>query len=544
MHPAKLKYSALLLLIAISFGSLAYSQNVGIIPLPNYHLKKDGKFILNSKTKIIFISGNDTLKNTAGYLNTSISKRLGDLLETVNDSKISKNTISLKINCGDTLGREGYRLSILKERIELSANSQNGLFYGVISLIQLIPQSISKDNSFELECIEIIDKPRFPWRGMMLDCSRYFFPPEFIKELIDNLALHKINTFHWHLTDDQGWRIQINEFPELTNVGSIRRETLIGHKKDIPEKYDGKAYGGYYTQTEIRDIVDYAAKRFITVVPEIEMPGHSQAAIAAYPWLGSTNTPTEVASKWGVKPYLYNPFDTTFYFLEKVLSEVFDLFPGEYIHIGGDEAVKEQWKSNPLIQEKITSLNLNNEDELQSWFIKRIQKFASSKGKTIIGWDEITEGGAPEDAVIMYWRSAQKSPLEEAVRGNHPVIVCPQEFCYFDYYQAFPPKEKLAIGGYLTLDKAYTFEPVPAFCTAEQSHQIIGSQANLWTEYIPDPEHAEYMLFPRLAALSEVVWTNPELKDYENFQERLSLLSKIYDLRGINYCKKQTINNK
>lgn len=229
-------------------------------------------------------------------------------------------------------------------------------------------------------------------------------------------------------------------------------------KKNIPEKYDGKAYGGYYTQAEIRDIVDYAGKRFITVVPEIKViPGHSQAAIAAYPWLGSSEIPAEVASKWGVKPYLYNPFDTTFYFLEKVLSEVFELFQGEYIHIGGDEAVKEQWKSNPLIQEKIASLNLKNEDELQSWFIKRIQKFAASEGKTIIGWDEITEGGAPQDAVIMYWRSAQKSPLEEAVRGNHPVIVCPQEFVFSIITRHFPQKEKLAIGGYLTLDKAYTF---------------------------------------------------------------------------------------
>jgi hexosaminidase len=269
------------------------------------------------------------------------------------------------------------------------------------------------------------------------------------------------------------------------------------------------------------------------------MPGHAQAAIAAYPWLGSTDVPTEVATYWGVKPYLFNPTDSTFDFLEKVLSEVFTLFPGEYVHIGGDEAIKDQWKANPKIQAQIRELGLKNENELQSWFIKRIQKFVNSKGKKIIGWDEITEGGAPPDAGIMYWRSEFTAPLEDAVKGNHPVVATPTEFCYLDYYQAFPPKEPHAIGGYLTLDKVYSMEPIPSFCTPEQVRQFKGTQANLWTEYISTPEHAEYMLYPRLAALAEVAWTKKELKDYEDFTKRLPTLLKIYKEKNINYCQKQ-----
>ena len=522
-------------------SSGVFSQNEAIVPLPNYMVKKDGQFTIKAKTKIVFDQASDTLRRTAGYLNSAIESQTGYRLAFAGSSENDNNCIVLKLHAADSLGREGYILKVKTYGIEISSGAQNGLFYGIQSLIQMLPFEGGNANQLAVNCIEIVDEPRFAWRGVMLDCSRYFFSTEFIKKLLDNLALHKINTFHWHLTDDQGWRIEIKAFPRLTSVGAYRKETLVGHKKDIPEIMDGKPYGGFYTQTDIREIVNYASERFITVVPEIEMPGHAQAAIASYPWLGSTEIPTDVATKWGVKPYLFNPFDTTFYFLEKVLSEVFDLFPGEYIHIGGDEAVKEQWKLNPEIQDKIKALNLKDENELQSWFIRRIQKYAQSKGKKIMGWDEITEGGAPEDAAIMYWRSDHKQPLEDAVRGNHPVVVTPQEFCYFDYYQAFPPKEKLAIGGYLALDKMYTFEPVPRFCTSQQAQQIMGAQANLWTEYIPTAGHAEYMLFPRLAALSEVAWTEANLKDYQDFIRRLQKLLTIYDSRGINYCKKQIV---
>ncbi len=532
----------LLIIGILLFSAGLFSQNNSIIPLPNHMKNSEGHFTVNAKTTIRFDITNAALNRTAGYLNAEIEKQTGYRLKTEDVSKSNTNTIVLSLIAPDSLGKEGYQLKVNKNSIKINAFAEQGIFYAVQSLIQLLPFKSSKLKQLSIGCTEIVDKPRFAWRGMMLDCSRYYFPTDFIKKLLDNLALHKINTFHWHLTDDQGWRIEIKAFPKLTSVGAQRKETLVGHKKDNPEKYDGKPYGGYYKQNEIREIVKYAGERFITIVPEIEMPGHAQAAIAAYPWLGSTDIPTEVATKWGVKPYLYNPFDTTFYFLEKVLTEVFDLFPGEYIHIGGDEAVKEQWISNPKIQEKIKALNLKNENELQSWFIKRIQQFVQSKGKKIMGWDEITEGGAPRDAAIMYWRSDHKEPLEDAVRGNHPVVVTPQEYCYFDYYQVFPPKEKLAIGGYLTLDKVYTFEPVPKFCTPTQANQIMGAQANVWTEYIPTPEHAEYMLFPRLAALSEVVWTQPAKKDYIDFMSRLRKMLRIYDQREINYSKKQFVN--
>jgi hexosaminidase len=516
-----------------------FSQSTSIIPLPNSIIQKNGSFLIDKNTIIFSGERNDTLNTTISFLKDVIEKQTGYRLIDKGKQSTSISGIVFKKSKIDSLGKEGYQLNISPNCIEIAANTEAGLFYGVQSLIQLLPWNGKTNKPISLNCIEIVDYPRFEWRGMMLDCSRHFFPTDFIMKLLDNLALHKINTFHWHLTDDQGWRIEIKQFPLLTSVGAFRRETLIGDPYSGSKKFDGKRHGGYYSQAEIKEIVKYASERFITIVPEIEMPGHAQAAIAAYPWLGSTDVPTEVATYWGVKPYLYNPFDTTFYFLEKVLTEVFDLFPGEYVHIGGDEAIKDQWKANPKIQTQIKDLGLKNENELQSWFIKRIQKFAQSKGKKIIGWDEITEGGAPKDAAIMYWRSKFTSPLEEAVKGNHPVVATPTEFCYLDHYQAFPPKEPHAIGGYLTLDKVYSMEPVPYFCTATQAKQIKGAQANLWTEYISTPDHAEYMLFPRLSALAEVTWTNKELKDYEYFLRRLPYLLNIYNKQKINYCVKQ-----
>jgi len=529
----------LLILLILSLTLGGFAQSTSIIPLPNSVKSGSGNFTLNKSTNIQLSQKNDTLLKTVSLLNDAIQAQTSYRLAADGKSSKSTNSIVFKLAKIDSLGNEGYKLAITPTRIEISANTQAGLFYGVQSLIQLLPWNGKVNKTISLACTEIVDAPRFAWRGMMLDCSRYFFPKDFIKKLLDNLALHKINTFHWHLTDDPSWRIEIKQFTLLTSVGAYRRETLIGDLYTEPKKFDGKRYGGYYSQDDIKEIVKYAAERFITIVPEIEMPGHAQAAIAAYPWLGSTDVPTEVATYWGVKPYLYNPTDSTFDFLEKVLTEVFDLFPGEYVHIGGDEAIKDQWKANPKIQAQIKALGLKNENELQSWFIKRIQKFAQSKGKKIIGWDEITEGGAPQDAAIMYWRSEFTAPLEDAVKGNHPVVATPTEYCYLDYYQAFPPKEPHSIGGYLALDKVYSMEPVPSFCTPEQAKQFKGTQANLWTEYISTPEHAEYMLYPRLAALAEVAWTNKDLKDYEDFTKRLQSLLNIYSAKKINYCAKQ-----
>lgn len=526
----------IVILLFLMVDLCVFAQLTKIVPYPNNVKELEGVFAINNQTSIQYNLFNDTLKRSVALFQDAIETQSGYRLPVTTTSSRLMNSIIFRIVNVDSLGKEGYILKIQPNQIEVSANSQNGIFYAVQSLVQLLPWESKPKNTISLACTQIIDSPRFPWRGMMLDCSRYFFPTGFIKKLLDNLALHKINIFHWHLTDDPGWRIEIKAFPELTNKGAYRKETVIGSYTDSLLKFDGKRYGGFYTQQEIKEIVKYASDRFITIVPEIEMPGHAQAAIASYPWLGSTDVPTEVATFWGVKPYLYNPFDTTFYFLEKVLTEVFELFPGEYVHIGGDEAVKDQWIANPKIQEKIRALGLKNENELQSWFIKRIQKFVQSKGKKIIGWDEITEGGAPKDAAIMYWRSEHTGPFVDAVKGNHPVIATPTEFCYFDYYQALPSKEPLAIGGYLTLAKVYSFEPIPLFCSKEQAQYVMGTQANLWTEYISTPEYAEYMLFPRLAALSEVAWTNKERKDYTDFSKRLNSLMSIYKARDIKYC--------
>ena len=535
----QLKFCSILLVSAwILIGMQSFSQSTGIIPLPKNIRPLDGRFTLTNTTAII-CDGSETSLRNAEMLNKAISDQTGYRLSVEKQTGKTNQGIRYQIQAIDSLGKEGYLLKIKPSGIEIIAATPNGLFYSTQSLVQLISSGEVAGKTISLNCQEIADSPRFSWRGMMLDCSRYFFSVEFIKKLLDDLSLHKINTFHWHLTDDPGWRIEIKAFPKLTSVGAFRKETLIGSLYDVPEKYDGKPYGGFYSQNDIKEIVKYAADRFITIVPEIEMPGHAQAAITAYPWLGSTDVPAEVATKWGVKPYLYNPFDTTFYFLEKVLTEVFELFPGEYVHIGGDEAIKDQWKANPKIQEKIKELGLKNENELQSWFIKRIQKFAQTKNKKIIGWDEITEGGAPKDAAIMFWRSGNTAPLEDAVKGNHPVVATPTEFCYLDYYQAFPPKEPLSMGGYLTLDKVYSMDPVPSWCNKQQAEQIMGTQANLWTEYISSPGHAEYMLYPRLAALAEVAWTNKNLKDYEDFAKRLPALLNIYKAHNINYCPKQ-----
>lgn len=523
-----------MLLVATSVSASA--KQYAIVPVPVEMEAKSGSFALSKKTPIVTAKEG---MGVASYLKDAIKKQCGFDLE-INPAKPSKQ-IELAIDKNSGLGKEGYSLDISDNSVKIKASTDAGLFYGVQTLIQILPQGTFKGSSFKLDGVSIKDEPRFAWRGLMLDCSRHFFPVEFIKDLLDNLALHKINTFHWHLTDDQGWRIEIKQFPKLTEIGAYRNGTIVGHMRDHNQEFDGERYGGYYTQDDIREIVKYATERHINVVPEIEIPGHAQAAIAAYPYLGCTGEKeVEVSKVWGINPYLYNPFDQTFDFLEKVLAEVIELFPSEYIHIGGDEAIKDQWKSSKEIQKKIKELKLKNEDELQSWYIKRIQNFVQSKGRKIIGWDEITEGGAPTDAGIMYWRSWVKSSLEEAVKGNHPIVSTPTSNNYLDYRQMEDiTGEPLAIGnGVITLEKCYSLEPVPSFATPEQAKNVIGTQGNMWTEYVISPEHAEYMIFPRIAAIAECAWSEKEAKNYQDFVQRMKVLSKIYDQRGINYCDK------
>jgi hexosaminidase len=377
--------------------------------------------------------------------------------------------------------------------------------------------------AWAMPAVTIVDRPRFPWRGMHLDVSRHFMPKEFVKKYIDLLALHKMNSFHWHLTDDQGWRIEIKKYPRLTEVGAWRSQTLVGRvgRDSATWVYDKKPHGGFYTQDDVREIVAYARERFVRVVPEIEMPGHSQAAIAAYPYLGNLGDTVTVWGAWGVTPYILNPSDTTIAFMQDVLTEVLGLFPSEFIHVGGDEAIKPQWQASPRAQARIKELGLKDEHELQSWFITKMDTFLSAKGRRLIGWDEILEGGLAPNAVVMSWRGTAGGLA--AARAGHDVVMTPGSHTYFDHYQSRNTTlEPLAIGGFTPLDSAYAYEPVPAELEPQFVKHILGTQGQVWTEYIEGPKNVEFMAFPRAAALAEVLWTSKERKDFADFSGRLT----------------------
>ncbi len=418
-----------------------------------------------------------------------------------------------------------YSLHVMGSQVYIKAADNAGIFYAFQTLAQLMPKGFIPNMKIE-------DAPRFRYRGLHLDVGRHFFPVDFIKKYIDMMAMYKLNYFHWHLTEDQGWRIEIKKYPKLQEVAAYRKETLVGHGRDRPRKYDGTRYGGYYTQNEIRDVVKYAADRFIIIVPEIEMPGHAQAAVAAYPELGCTGKNIDVATDWGVFEDVYCPNEATFTFLENVLLEVIELFPGPYIHIGGDECPKVQWKSNAYCQELIKKEGLKDEHGLQSYFIKRIEKFLNSKGKRIIGWDEILEGGLAPNATVMSWRG-EKGGIE-AAKSGHDVIMTPTDNCYLDYYQALGKNEPLAIGGYLPIEKVYNYEPLPAALTEKESKYVLGAQGNVWTEYMPTPQQVEYMVFPRALALAEVLWSPKASRNYKDFGRRLGVHLPRLKKAGVN----------
>ena len=397
---------------------------------------------------------------------------------------------------------------------------------------QLLPHDIFRDapvgdprdapagnTVWHVPAVTIEDMPRFPWRGGHLDVGRHFMPKEFVKKYIDLLALHKLNTFHWHLTEDQGWRLEIKQYPKLTEIGAWRKETLTGRMRRTNDlTFDGIRHGGFYTQQDAREIVAYAKARFVNVVPEIEMPGHAMAAIAAYPELGVTGEPVEVAKTWGIFSDILNAEPSTVQFMQNVLSEVLEIFPSRYIHIGGDEADKAKWKVNPRIQARIKELGLADEHELQSWFIRQMDTFLTKRNRRLIGWDEILEGGLAENAVVMSWRGTKGGI--EAARAQHDVVMTPTTHVYLDYYQSKDQNaEPLAIGGFVPLETVYSFEPIPAELEPQYVKHVLGGQANVWTEYMPNPKKVEYMAFPRLTALAEVVWTPKERKDYANFLE-------------------------
>ena len=510
--------------------------NITIIPQPRQIEIGNSNFILSPNTTIVF-NNNNLLKQQASYFSELVNNTFGVKLNVTSDEnkKYNKIVLSIAVNI-DELNEEGYILEVEKKKVLIKANSVKGTFYGLQSLFQLLLSNADLQAStlskIEIPTMEITDNPRFAYRGMHLDVGRHMFPPAFIKKYIDLLALYKFNTFHWHLTEDQGWRIEINKYPKLTEIGALRKETLIGHGGIKPFKYDGKPYGGFYTQDEIRDIVDYAAQRQITIIPEIEMPGHSLAALAAYPELGCTGGPYEVATRWGVFNDIYCTKDLNFDFLENVLLEVMELFPSKYIHIGGDEAPKARWKECPTCQATIVREGLKDEHELQSYFIQRIEKFLNSHGRNIIGWDEILEGGLAPNATVMSWRGTDGGIA--AARQDHDAIMTPGSHCYFDHYQANSETEPLAIGGYTSLEQIYSYNPVPDTLTEYEASHILGAQGNVWTEYMKTPEYVEYMVLPRLAALSEVNWSSK--KDWELFKEKIQKHFIIYDRLDYNYC--------
>jgi hexosaminidase len=501
-------------------------SKINIIPKPSSIKPSSGEFKFDYKTIIVY---SEETQKIASLLNDWLLKNYGFKLMAVTSTKEKKNLIIITTNGSRGLPAEGYKLAIDKKTITVIGRDA-GLFYGLQSLIQLLP--VEQKVPFKIPCAEIIDQPRFRYRGMHLDVGRHFQPVEFIKKYLDLMAQYKMNTFHWHLTEDQGWRIEIKKYPKLTEVGSKRKETVKGRQL-TPYVGDGIPYGGYYTQEEIKEVVAYAKSLYITVIPEIEMPGHSLAAIASYPELACTSGPFEVGTTWGVFKDIYCPKEETFRFLEDVLSEVVELFPAPYVHIGGDEAPKDRWKESAIAQEVIKREGLKDEHELQSYFIRRIEKFLNSKGKRLIGWDEILEGGLAPNATVMSWRG-EKGGIE-AAKQKHDVIMTPTDYCYFDYGQGNPKHEPIHIGGYLTLKKVYGYNPTPPDLTKDEQQYILGAQGNVWTEYLKTPESVEYMVFPRMIALSEVVWTPLAEKNYDDFLSRLSNHSARLDKQNVNY---------
>ncbi|WP_163518107.1 family 20 glycosylhydrolase [Gelidibacter japonicus] len=499
-----------------------------IIPMPAQMESTKGEFVLDQSVGMSFDSN---LKVSATFLKEFIEK--GSAIQLRQNNKISfiqDDTIS---------NDEGYQLTITPKQIEIRAKTDQGAFYAVQSLRQLLPVDL-ENGTFYMEnitipSVTITDSPQFKHRGMHLDVGRHFFSVDFIKKYIDALAMLKMNTFHWHLTEDQGWRIEIKKYPKLQEVAAFREQTLIGSYNADPQQFDGKRYGGFYTQEEIKDVVAYAQNRHVTIIPEIEMPGHAQAAISAYPELGCTGEQIKVAETWGVFDHIFCSKDETFEFLENVLDEVLELFPSKYIHIGGDEAPKTHWENCPNCQQRIKEEGLKDEHELQNYFITRIEKYLNGKGRQIIGWDEILEGGLAPNATVMSWRGTQGAI--EAAKQHHNVIMTPTSHCYFDYKQSDNEDEPLAnSGGFLPLEKVYSFNPIPEELTEEESQYVLGAQGNVWTEYIPNEKQVEYMVFPRILAMSEVLWTPTNNKNYADFVARVEHFHQRMDALEINYA--------
>jgi hexosaminidase len=535
-----------LLLFLLSFS---VSAQIAIIPQP-VSLKQPkiaAKFTISPSTIIVLEGSN--LETTATFLNDYLEDVYHFRLKVESSGSSSTNAIRLNFERLDNDIEGAYLMTVDNKGVYIAGDNEPGVFYGMQTLLQLLPVAQVSNSKLPVPYCSIEDYPRFAYRGMHLDVGRHFFPVSFVKKYIDYLALHKMNYFHWHLTEDQGWRIEIKKYPKLTTVGGYRNGTIIG-------RYPGKGndslrYGGFYTQDEIKEVVKYAASRYVTIIPEIEMPGHSSAAIAAYPelscfpgestkhpvqcaWAGDT-TGKQVQQTWGVFDDVYCAGkENTFTFLQDVIDEVVTLFPAKYIHVGGDESPKANWKRCPLCQQRMKENGLKNEHELQSYFIQRMEKYLNSKGKTLIGWDEILEGGLAPNALVMSWRG-EKGGVE-ATSQNHTVIMTPEDPVYFDHTQS-KNEDSVTIGGYNPLEKVYAYEPIAKGIDAEHAKYVFGGQANMWSEYLTNDRKVEYMLFPRMSALSEILWSPKEKRNWSDFELRLKSQFRRYDLWKANYSR-------
>jgi len=509
-----------------------------IIPEPVEIKMTDGHFTIDEETSVHFNDDQERLTSLAEFFANYIKEISGYELAL---NEPSSKEVRFEMIDHDQLGDEGYQLDVNQGRITICANDPKGIFYGMQSLFQTLP-SIRTNETLNVPAMEVLDYPRFEWRGMMLDVSRHFFSPEAVKQYIDLMATYKMNKFHWHLVDDPGWRIEIKKYPKLTEVGAWRVDytDMPWSERPPAEEGDTATYGGYYTQEQIKEIVAYAQERNITIVPEIEMPAHSVAALAAYPQYSCTGEPQFVNTGGDYPENVQTAYcpgkEKTFDFLKDILLEVMELFPSEYIHVGGDEVDKSQWEECDLCQQRIEEEGLKDEDGLQSYMIRRMEEFLSDHGRKLIGWDEILEGGLAPGATVMSWRG--ESGGIKAARMDHDVVMTPGSPCYFDHYQAGPEGEPLAIGGMNTLKDVYDYEPIPSELEKEKAKYVLGAQANVWTEYIPTLSHLEYMVLPRMTALSEVVWSPAEKRDWEDYNRRLrSWHFRMYDHKGLNYSE-------
>jgi len=545
-----MKYIVLISIAAFILFSCNHQKpvpEISVIPQPVKVIKGEGAFYLDNST-IIYIN-DENLRKTASFLVESIEKSTGTKPEIVLEKNFSDkiNFIGFKLSANKNSSKEAYTLTADKDKIIIEAANPAGIFYGLQSLYQLLPPEIFSTGKLNLPAVipavKINDYPRFAYRGMHLDVSRHFFPKEFIKKYIDLIAFHKMNTFHWHLVDDQGWRIEIKKYPKLTQIGAwrVNRNNVSWRKREPAKPGEKATYGGFYTQDDIREIVQYAKDRQVTIIPEIEMPAHVLSAIASYPYLSCTGDSISVPTGgiYQVNAIYCAGKESTFEFLENVLTEVMDLFPSKYIHIGGDEANKEPWEKCSYCQKRIKTEGLKDVAELQSYFIRRIEKFLNSKGRELIGWDEILEGGLAPAATVMSWRGISGGIA--AAKQGHDAIMTPGTHCYFDHYQGDPRVEPEAIGGYTTVSKTYSYEPVPEELSPEEAKHILGAQGNVWTEWILTPEHAEYMAIPRMTALAEVDWSPKESRNWDDFNKRLQKQFKRFDNWGVNYAHGTTL---